>query len=121
MKSEQDEFTLDLFGAKPLTGLELGHAMAKVAADNAGEQWKKMAYESFVEYAKHHSQLVSGMIGRAGSGDPPLQALRVPGTGDVDEFTQLQVDIAGRPDVEPVAAVLASRKTFPPTTSRIRR
>ena len=71
MKSEQDEFTLDLFGAKPLTGLELGHAMAKVAADNAGEQWKKMAYESFVEYAKHHSQFTTEQVRSACLHVPP--------------------------------------------------
>lgn len=35
-------------------GLELGHEMAKVAADNAGENWKKVAYEAFVRHAKNN-------------------------------------------------------------------
>ena len=33
-------------------GLRLGHAMAEVAANNAGETWKRLAYEAFVKYAR---------------------------------------------------------------------
>lgn len=33
-------------------GLRLGHVMAEVAANNAGETWKRLAYEAFVKYAK---------------------------------------------------------------------
>jgi hypothetical protein len=58
MKHIHDEYTQDMFG-RPLTGLELGHAMAKVAADHAGNEWKNLAYESFVEYAKHHRKFTT--------------------------------------------------------------
>lgn len=58
MKHIHDEYTQDMFG-RPLTGLELGHAMAKVAADHAGNEWKNLAYESFVEYAKHHREFTT--------------------------------------------------------------
>jgi hypothetical protein len=35
-------------------GLRIGHAMAEIAANNAGETWKRMAYEAFVKHAKSH-------------------------------------------------------------------
>ena len=35
-------------------GLEIGHQMAEIAADNAGEEWKREAYEAFIEYAKNN-------------------------------------------------------------------
>jgi len=35
-------------------GLQIGHSMAEVAADNAGETWKRLAYEAFVKHAKSH-------------------------------------------------------------------
>ena len=40
-------------------GLELGHAMASVAADHAGTEWKRIAYEAFVTYAKNHPYFVT--------------------------------------------------------------
>ena len=40
-------------------GLLIGHAMAEVAADNAGETWKRMAYEAFVKHAKDHEFFVT--------------------------------------------------------------
>ena len=40
MKLPSDDLTIDMFGGRPFTGLEIGHAMAKVAADHAGESWK---------------------------------------------------------------------------------
>lgn len=33
-------------------GLQLGFQFAKQCADNAGEEWKEMAYHGFVTYAK---------------------------------------------------------------------
>jgi hypothetical protein len=72
MKNERDEFTLDLFGGymPPPTGLQLGHALAKVAADNAGESWKKLAYETFVQYARMHHEFTTEQV-RADSLDVP--------------------------------------------------
>lgn len=35
-------------------GLQIGHAMAEAAAGSAGETWKRVAYEAFVEHAKRH-------------------------------------------------------------------
>jgi hypothetical protein len=72
MKHERDELTLDLFGGHmpPPTGLQLGHALAKVAADNAGEDWKKIAYETFVQYAKMHHEFTTEQV-RADSLDVP--------------------------------------------------
>ena len=64
MKYERDELTLDLFGGymPPPTGLQLGHALAKVAADNAGEDWKKLAYETFVQYARMHHEFTTEQV-----------------------------------------------------------
>ena len=61
MRHIHDEHTRDLFG-RPVTGLELGHAMARVAADHAGEDWKRLAYESFVEYAKFHNEFTTEQV-----------------------------------------------------------
>ena len=64
MRNERDELTLDLFGGymPPPTGLQLGHALAKVAADNAGESWKKLAYETFVQYARMHHEFTTEQV-----------------------------------------------------------
>ena len=65
MKTEWDEFTRDLFGGgqrPPPTGLQIGHALAKVAADNAGEDWKKLAYETFVQYARMHHEFTTEQV-----------------------------------------------------------
>jgi hypothetical protein len=48
-------------------GLELGHAMAAVAADNAGTEWKRVAYEAFVTYAKKHPYFVTEDVRAANS------------------------------------------------------
>ena len=40
-------------------GLRIGHEMAEVAADNAGETWKRMAHEAFVKHAKKHEFFVT--------------------------------------------------------------
>jgi len=40
-------------------GLDLGHQMAAAAADHAGTEWKRMAYEAFVNYAKDHPYFVT--------------------------------------------------------------
>ena len=73
MKTEWDEFTRDLFGGQksPPTGLQIGHALAKVAADNAGEDWKKLAYETFVQYAKMHYEFTTEQV-RADSSNVPI-------------------------------------------------
>jgi hypothetical protein len=51
-------------------GLELGHAMAAVAADNAGAEWKRKAYEAFVNYAKTCPYFVTEDV-RAANADLP--------------------------------------------------
>jgi hypothetical protein len=35
-------------------GLKIGHDMAEIAADNAGDHWKEEAYDAFVNYAKYN-------------------------------------------------------------------
>jgi hypothetical protein len=54
-----------------VSGLELGHQMAEVAADNAGEIWKRMAYEAFVNRAKKHEFFVTEDV-RNNNPDLPL-------------------------------------------------
>ena len=73
MKSPKDEFTMDMFGGNrsSLSGLELGHAMAKVAANHAGDEWKAQAYESFVEYAKHNHEFTTEQVRSACLHLPP--------------------------------------------------
>ena len=61
MKHVYDNKTLDMFG-NPLTGIQIGHAMAKVAADHAGEEWKQIAYAAFVEYAKFHNEFTTEQV-----------------------------------------------------------
>lgn len=34
--------------------LALGHSMAEVAGDNAGDDWKEAAFEAFVAHARTH-------------------------------------------------------------------
>ena len=41
------------------TGLQLGHAMAHVAANNAGDEWKDSAFEAFKHYARTHSEFTT--------------------------------------------------------------
>lgn len=52
-------------------GLQIGHAMAEVAADNAGEHWKQIAYEAFVNHAKNHEFFVTEDV-RNDNPDLPL-------------------------------------------------
>jgi hypothetical protein len=61
MRRVYDEHTQDLFN-RPVTGLEIGHAMANVAANHAGEEWKQFAYDSFVEYAKIHGEFTTEQV-----------------------------------------------------------
>jgi hypothetical protein len=35
-------------------GVQLGISKAEAAGNKAGEHWKKIAYDAFVDYAKHH-------------------------------------------------------------------
>ena len=69
MKRVYDEHTQDLFN-RPITGLEIGHAMANVAANHAGEEWKQLAYDSFVEYAKTHGEFTTEQVRGACSSVP---------------------------------------------------
>jgi hypothetical protein len=46
-------------------GLAIGHAMAEVAADNAGEDWKGVAYEAFVNHAYKHDAFTTEEVRRA--------------------------------------------------------
>lgn len=41
------------------TGLQLGHAMAHVAAHNAGDEWKDSAFEAFKHYARAHLEFTT--------------------------------------------------------------
>jgi hypothetical protein len=52
-------------------GLQIGHSMAEAAANNAGEDWKRMAYEAFVKHAKSHEFFVTEDV-RNGNPDIPL-------------------------------------------------
>lgn len=73
MKHAQDELTMDLFGGHtpPLTGLQIGHAMAKVAADHAGEDWKELAYASFKEFARLNYEFTTEQVREASLHVPP--------------------------------------------------
>ena len=73
MKTAQDELTMDLFGGHtpPLTGLQIGHAMAKVAADHAGEDWKELAYASFKEFARLNYEFTTEQVREASLHVPP--------------------------------------------------
>jgi hypothetical protein len=64
-----DMKTLDLFA--PLTGLEIGHAKAKIAADHAGEEWKKTAYNAFLAFAKLHDKFKTEDVRNAYPDIPP--------------------------------------------------
>lgn len=46
-------------------GLEIGHAMAELAGDNAGEAWKQLAYDAFVAHANTHSEFTTEDVRRA--------------------------------------------------------
>lgn len=52
-------------------GLQIGHAMAEAAADNAGENWKHMAYNAFVKHAKNHEFFVTEDVRNDNSDIPP--------------------------------------------------
>ena len=42
-----------------IQGVLFGQEMAKLAADKAGEQWKKQALDAFIDYAKNHSEFMT--------------------------------------------------------------
>jgi hypothetical protein len=52
-------------------GLELGHRMAEVAAFNAGEEWKDLAFQAFRDYAKTHHVFTTEQVRQA---NPDLPA-----------------------------------------------
>jgi hypothetical protein len=61
---QRDLFTLP-------TGLEIGHARAKEAADHAGDEWQRMAYEAFLAYAKTHKHFTTEEVREANLDLPP--------------------------------------------------
>lgn len=71
MKAPNDDLTIDMFGGRPFTGLEIGHAMAKVAADHAGEAWKELAYESFRQFAYMNFEFTTEQVRAASLHVPP--------------------------------------------------
>lgn len=42
-----------------IQGVLFGQEMAKLAADKAGEEWKKQALESFINYAKANKEFMT--------------------------------------------------------------
>jgi hypothetical protein len=52
------------------SGLDLGHAMAEVAANHAGDQWKTEAFIAFREYAMKHPYFTTEQV-RAANPDLP--------------------------------------------------
>lgn len=54
-------------------GLSLGHDMAQIAADKAGEGWKEQAYAVFVNYAKNHETFTTEEVRQSANdlGSPP--------------------------------------------------
>ena len=54
-----------------LFGYEIGERMASLAADNAGEEWKSLAFNALVSYAKTHDTFTIEDVRRA-SHDVPL-------------------------------------------------
>jgi hypothetical protein len=60
----------DLFDG---TSLELGHAMAELAADHAGEEWKEAAFAAFCRHAERHQTFTTEDVRDAnpGLGQPP--------------------------------------------------
>tara|TARA_R110000868_G_scaffold399157_1_gene672782 strand:+ start:6841 stop:7167 length:327 start_codon:yes stop_codon:yes gene_type:complete len=51
-------------------GLKIGHQMAEVAANNAGENWKRIAYEAFVNHAKQNTFFVTEDVRNANQDMP---------------------------------------------------
>lgn len=56
---------------KDLSGYELGTVMASLAADNAGEEWKDLAYDALVSYAKAHDIFTIEDVRKASVDIPP--------------------------------------------------
>lgn len=46
-------------------GVELGHEMAELAANRAGEEWRAAAYFAFYEYAKTHKYFATEQVREA--------------------------------------------------------
>jgi len=59
----------DLF--TPPTGLEIGHAKAKQAAEHAGSDWQKTALEAFKAFAKTHKSFKTEDVRNANPDIPP--------------------------------------------------
>jgi hypothetical protein len=51
-------------------GLAIGHSMAEVAADNAGEAWKAEAYAAFRRHAIHNQFFMTEEVRRANEDMP---------------------------------------------------
>lgn len=52
-------------------GLDLGHAMAEVAADKAGKFWKEAAFYAFKRHATKHSHFTTEDVRAANPDLPP--------------------------------------------------
>jgi hypothetical protein len=52
-------------------GLKIGHAMAEVAVNHAGTEWKSMALDAFRRYAKQHKFFTTEDV-RLSNEDIPL-------------------------------------------------
>lgn len=52
-------------------GVALGHAMAELAGNNAGKNWKQLAYNAFVDHAFAHDTFTTEDVRRANP-DLPL-------------------------------------------------
>ena len=52
-------------------GLAIGHAMAEVAADNAGEEWKAAAFYAFKRHAMKHQFFTTEEVRAANPDMPP--------------------------------------------------
>lgn len=55
----------------PHEGLSIGHAMAEVAADNAGAEWKAAAYLAFKLHAMRHLHFTTEEVRAANPDLPP--------------------------------------------------
>ena len=44
------------------TGLSIGHAMADVAASNAGDEWKEAAFDAFKRYARTNAEFTTEQV-----------------------------------------------------------
>lgn len=57
-------------------GLQIGHAKAEDAANNAGEAWKHLAYVAFVKHAKRHEFFLTEDVRNDNPNLPPPPDMR---------------------------------------------